>query len=569
MAEITTPERGAAPEGMPRQFRPAFIGLVTVVLLASLNQSLVATALGTIAGELNGVDNIGWVTTTFILALTITMPIYGRLSDLLGRKVLLLCGIVLFTIGSAIAAVAQNMPTMIVARAIEGVGVAGVIICSQAVLADIVPPRQRAKYMAWLGASIGASGFAGPLLGGYITDTIGWRWIFGLNVPVGVLAFVVCTFSLRVPRRITAVKIDYLGIVLLGAAAACTVLLGDWGGTKYAWTSPQILFLAALGLLTWVLFFLSQRYTAEPVMPLRLLRNRIFITGTLIGMLGVGIGSFSVNTYMPTYIQIVYGESATAAGLLVTPMLVGLTAAVFVSGRLISRTGHYKVWPIVGMSTITVTALLLATMDVSTPLTMVCVYLFLMGAGVGMIQQNLILIVQNAFPISDVGTATSSTNFFREIGSALGAAAIGAGLSHRLATSEDLQSVLGNINSITPELVKQLPAAVQDVVVEAYQQALTPGYLYLVPIFAIALAVAFLLPQKKLEDRMPPDMPEDGPGGPPDLPDMAAGTGAVPDVDAAKATDVAGQPSLAGTGTGTGSLAVMEDPGETKRREDL
>ncbi|WP_257234184.1 MDR family MFS transporter [Streptomyces sp. JV178] len=497
------PEEQSA-TGTPRHFGLIFAGLMTAMLLASLDQTIVSTALPTIVGELHGVNHMAWVTTAYVLAATIAMPVYGRLGDLMGRKALFLGAIAVFVAGSATAGLAQDMTWLIIGRAVQGLGGGGLMITSQAIIADLVPPRQRAKYMAPMGAVFGLSSVAGPLLGGWFTDGIGWRWAFWINLPLGALALGVAAFALRLPRRSAKVAVDYLGIALMAAAVTCTVLVADWGGTDYAWTDPLVLGLAAGAVVVWALFFLSQSRAAEPIIPLRLFRSRIFNVATLLGMVVIGIGMFAVIGYMPTYLQMVYGTSATESGLLLIPMVVGIMGTVIPSGQLISRTGRYKIYPILGTAVVGVAVLLMSTLDTGTSIVVICGYLFLLGAGVGLIMQNLVLAVQNAFPASDVGTATSANNFFREIGATLGTAAVGAVFTHRLTDQLDSRlsaadtKVLGSTDSLTPALVQALPDRVQDTVVLAYQQALTPVFRYLVPLFALGLVLAFLLPEKKL-----------------------------------------------------------------------
>jgi EmrB/QacA subfamily drug resistance transporter len=499
---MPTAEPGGA--ALPSRFGLIFAGLMTVMLLASLDQTIVATALPTIVGELHGVSHMAWVTTAYILAATIAMPVYGRVGDLIGRKTLFLSAISVFLAGSVVAGVAQNMTMLIVGRGIQGLGGGGLMILSQTIIADLVPPRQRAKYMAPMGAVFGLSAVAGPLLGGWFTDSIGWRWAFWINLPVGLFALAVCSVVLRLPRRAVKVSIDVVGIALMAAAVACTVLASTWGGTTYAWSDPVILGLIAGGVVAWVLFFLSQRRSAEPVLPLWLFRSRIFNIATLIGLIVVGVGMFAVIGYMPTYLQMVYGYGATESGLLLIPMVVGIMATALPSGQLLSKTGRYKVYPILGTAVVAGTALLMSTMDVDTSIVVVCLYVFLLGAGVGMLMQTLVLAVQNDFPTADVGTATSANNFFREIGATLGSAVVGAIFTNRLTTQlADTLPPQGavntqDVNSLTPAMVHDLPKPVQDTIIAAYQHALVPVFAYLAPVFAVGLVLAFLLPEKKL-----------------------------------------------------------------------
>jgi EmrB/QacA subfamily drug resistance transporter len=438
------------------------------------------------------------------MAATIGMPVYGRFGALLGRKALLLSGIGIFLAGSVIAGSATNMTMLIIGRAVQGLGGGGLMITSQAIVAELVPPRERARFMAPIGAVFGLSAVAGPLLGGYFTDTVSWRWCFWINLPVGAAAFAVATFALRTPRKRVKVTIDYLGITLMAVAVAATVLVADWGGNAYGWTDPVVLALAAGAVAAWVLFFFSQSRAAEPIVPLWLFRSRIFNIATLVSLIVVGIGMFVVVAYLPTYLQMVYGVSATESGLLLVPMVIGLMGTVIPSGVLISRTGRYKIYPIIGSLLVTLTAVLLSTMDVDTPVAVVSGYTFLLGAGVGLVMQNLVLAVQNAFPTGEVGTATSSNNFFREIGATIGTAVVGAAFAQRLTDqlsarlSSGSVSGLGDTNSLTPSLVHSLPERLQDSVIDAYQQALTPIFGYLAALLAVGFVLAFLLPEKEL-----------------------------------------------------------------------
>jgi EmrB/QacA subfamily drug resistance transporter len=515
---------------LPPHFGLIFAGLMAAMLLSSLDQTIVATALPTIVGELHGVSHMAWVTTAYILAATIGMPVYGRFGDLLGRKALFLGAIAIFIAGSVVAGMATNMTMLIIGRAIQGLGGGGLMITSQAIIADLVPARRRARYMAPIGAVFGLASVIGPLLGGWFTDYADWRWAFWINVPIGLAALGICAFALRLPRRATRISIDYLGITLMAAAVSSTVLVAVWGGTEYAWTDPTILSLAGGAVLSWVLFFLSQRRAPEPIIPPRLFRNRIFNIATLLGLIVIGVGMFAIIGYLPTYLQMVYSVSATESGLLLLPMVVGLMATALPSGQLIGRTGRYKIYPILGTVVVGMAALLMSTLTVDTPLAVVCSYVFLLGAGLGLIMQNLTLAVQNAFPATDVGTATSANNFFREIGATMATAAVGAVFTDRLADqlaarlSADATAAVGNTDALTPALVHALPAAVQDAVIAAYQHALTPVFRYLVPLFALGLILALLLPEKKLADTnaetavdMPAD-PDDTPRPAPAVP---------------------------------------------------
>ncbi|GAA3615299.1 MDR family MFS transporter [Kineosporia mesophila] len=494
------------PTGVPANFWVIFSGLMLTMLLSALDQTIVSTALPTIVGELEGVQHMAWVTTAYILAATIAMPVYGRIGDLVGRKTLFLSGIAIFLVGSTIAGLSQDMTMLIIGRGIQGLGGGGLMITSQAIIADLVPARQRAKYMAPIGAVFGLSSVAGPLLGGWFTDSIGWRYAFWINLPLGGLALIVCAIVLKLPRHKATARLDVIGFVLMAAAVTATVLVADWGGTEYDWTDPLVIGTGVGGVLAWILFFVWESRTSDPLIPLYLFRSRIFNMATLIGMIVIGVGMFAIIGYLPTYLQMVYGVSATESGLLLIPMVVGIMSAAIPSGNAISRTGKYRMYPIGGVALVMLAALLMSTLSVDTPVALICVYVFVLGAGLGLMMQTLVLAVQNDFPASDVGTATSSNNFFREIGATLGIAGVGAvftsRLTDQLATRLDASSAqaVGNTDALTPALVHALPQAAQDAVIASYQHALTPVFLYLIPLFAVGLVLAFLLPEKELAD---------------------------------------------------------------------
>jgi len=519
----------AGPTAVPSNFWLIFSGLMLTMLLSALDQTIVSTALPTIVGELNGVQHMAWVTTAYILAATIAMPVYGRIGDLIGRKTLFLSGIGIFLVGSTIAGLSQDMLMLIIGRGIQGLGGGGLMITSQAIIADLVPARQRAKYMAPIGAVFGLSSVAGPLLGGWFTDSIGWRWAFWINLPLGGLALVVSILVIHLPRRpAVSARLDYLGFVLMAAAVSCTVLVADWGGTEYGWTDPVLLGTAAAGIVCWVLFFVQESRAGDPLIPLYLFRSRIFNLSTLIGMVVIGVGMFAIIGYLPTYLQMVYGVSATESGLLLIPMVVGIMAAAIPSGQAISRTGRYRIYPIAGVLFVMAAAGLMSTLTVDSPVALVCVYVAVLGAGLGLMMQTLVLAVQNDFPASAVGTATSSNNFFREIGATLGIAGVGAIFTDRLidqlAQRLDATSAaaVGDPDSLTPALVQALPDAAREAVVAAYQHALTPVFAYLIPLFAVGLVMAFLLPEKELADGSAPQELGDVDGDP--EPVLDAGT---------------------------------------------
>jgi EmrB/QacA subfamily drug resistance transporter len=500
-----------------------FVGLMLSMLLAALNQMILSTALPTIVGELNGVDQMLWVITAYILAATIVMPIYGKLGDLIGRKSLLLFAIVIFMAGSIVGGVAPNMEWLIAGRAVQGLGGGGLMILSQAIIADVVPARERGKYMGAMGGVFAFASVAGPLLGGWFTEGPGWRWMFWINMPLGLLAIVVVLFHLHLPARERVhPHVDVAGMVLLAIATTSLVLVGTWGGTQYPWMSAPILGLLALALLTACLFVAVERRTKEPILPMNLFRERNFILTTAGGLL-IGVTMFGAIGYLPTYLQMVTGASATNAGLLMIPMMGALILTSTVSGFLVSRTGRYKWMPIAGALAVTAALLLLSTIGPLVPVWVICVYIAVMGAGLGLTMQILVLIVQNTFPNRVVGTATASNNYFRQIGATLGSAVVGSLFTARVAELllERLPAggagLSGGPNSLTPEIVSGLPAALRFPIIESYNDALTPLFLYMAPLGVIAALLFTFVHEKELSRVIERDAPV------PSTMDLAAG----------------------------------------------
>jgi len=500
------------PDAAPDRRHVIFIliGLMTAMLLASLDQTIFSTALPTIVGELDGVSHMLWITTAYILAATIMMPVYGKLGDLMGRKNLLLIAIGLFMLGSVVGGLAQNMPELIAGRAIQGLGGGGLMILSQAILAEVVPARERGRYVGFMGAVFAVSSVAGPLLGGWFTESIGWRWCLWINIPLGLIALGSAIFFIHLPHRERGpIRLDIAGMSLLAIASTALVLVTSWGGNTYAWGSTVIVSLIALTVVTAIAFVLVERKAAEPVMPLSLFRSRNFSLVTGAGLL-VGIAMFGALAYMPTYLQMVAGVDATRAGLLMIPMMGSLLVTAIGSGRAVTRTGKYKRYPVIGSVAVGVSLGLLSTLTVATPIWVVCAYLAIMGLGLGLTMQILVLVVQNSFPLAIVGTATASNNYFRQIGASLGAAVVGSLFTARLLDllSERLPSggAGGDINALTPGAVQTLPVEIKDAIVGSYNDALTPVFLLMVPV-AIASLILLLL-VKEVPLRTTIDVPE-------------------------------------------------------------
>lgn len=469
---------------------------MVAMLLSSLDQMIFSTALPTIVGELNGVDHMLWVTTAYMLAATITMPIYGKLGDLIGRKGLFVGALVLFLVGSLIGGLAPDMTWLIIARGVQGLGGGGLMILSQAIIADIVPVRERSKYMGFMGAVFGISSVLGPLLGGWFTDGPGWRWAFWINIPLGVVAIAFAAIWLRLPKHDQRVRFDIWGTVTMAVAVTSIILVASWGGAQYDWDSAIILSLIATAVVFGGLFVWAEYKAAEPLIPLAQFQSRNFVLATLAGLI-LGVAMFGTIAYLPTYLQMVTGLDAAASGLMMLPMVVGLMLTAVSTGQLAAKTGRYKWMPIAAMIVLGVALALLSTLQVTTPLWALLLYIFLMGAGIGLGMQILVLVVQNSFPDSQVGTATASNNFFREIGASLGGAVVGALFTSRLTDllAERLPAGggAGDANSFTPELVNNLPVAIRDIIVGAYNDALTPVFASLLPLLVVGVIAAIFI----------------------------------------------------------------------------
>ena len=500
----TLPTHSGADAAAKRHILLVFAGLLVTMLLASLDQMIFSTALPTIVGELNGVNHMLWVTTAYILASTITLPVYGKLGDLIGRKGLFITAISIFIVGSIIGGLAPDMTWLIAGRAVQGLGGGGLLILAQAIIADVVPARERGKYMGIMGGVFALSSVAGPLLGGWFTDSIGWRWAFWMNIPLGLLAIASAAFFLRLPKNTNRnPSIDVTGIFLLAIASTCLVLMTTWGGNTYDWDSPVITGLIIGALAAGVGFVFVEHRAAEPIMPLHLFKDRNFNLTTAVGLI-IGIAMFGALAYLPTYLQMVTGLNATQAGLLMAPLMAALLIASIVSGQVVSRTGRYKWLPMTGMVLVAISLFLLSTMTPALSTWILCSYLAIMGLGLGMSMQILILIVQNSFPVSEVGTATASNNYFRQIGASLGSAIVGslfvAKLTQLLTERMPAGAVAagGGENSLTPAVVRGLPAAIHDVIVGAYSDALTPVFLYMVPLVIVGLILLVFVIEKPL-----------------------------------------------------------------------
>jgi len=488
-----------APELSRRQLYLLFAGLMIGLLLSELDQNIFSTALPTIAGELGGVDHMLWVTTPYLVAATVTMPVYGKLGDLLGRQRLFLAALAIFMAGSVVGGLAPDLTWLIVGRIVQGLGGGGLLILVQAIIADVISARERARYLGFVSAMFALAAVLGPLLGGWLTEGPGWRWAFWINLPLGGVAMASAARFLRLPaRNRTPLSVDVWGITTLTVGVTSLVLLTSWGGSAYAWTSPVIAWLSATVLASSVAFVLVERAAAEPVIPLHLFAERNFTVPTLAGLV-TAAAMFGAIAYLPTYLQMVSGLSPMLSGLALLALIAGLGLATVGSAQVVSRTGRYRELPVAGSALVALALGLLSTLAVDTSLLLVGLYLLLLGLGIGCILQILVVIVQNTATAAEVGTVTAANNFFREIGVSLGTALVGALFTSRLQAlligrlAGTASSV--ELNRLTPAGVQQLPAAVREQVVLSYSEALTPVFLALVPLMILStLALTLVKP---------------------------------------------------------------------------
>jgi EmrB/QacA subfamily drug resistance transporter len=506
MAQQLSPSPPAPGEGQSHRSVLVAIGaLLLGMLLAALDQTIVSTALPTIVSELGGLDHLSWVVTAYLLAATAATPLWGKLGDQYGRKKLFQTAIVIFLIGSALCGVAQNMPQLIGFRALQGLGGGGLMVLSMAIVGDLVTPRERGKYQGLFGAVFGVTSVLGPLLGGFFTEHLSWRWVFYINLPIGVVALVVIAAVLHIPVRREKHTIDYLGTFLIASVATALVLVASLGGTTWAWSSPQIIALAALAVVLLVAFIAVERRAAEPVLPLQLFRIRTFSLVAVISFV-IGFAMFGAMTYLPTFLQVVHDITPTMSGVHMLPMVFGLLITSTGSGQIVSRTGRWKVFPVLGTAITAVGLLLLHQLDENSSTWLMSAFFFVFGAGLGLVMQVLILVAQNSVSYQDLGVATSGVTFFRSIGSAFGVAIFGTIFANRL-TGQLRDALAGQPTppgvdagqlAADPRAIGQLPADLRPSVLSAYSTSITDVFLYAVPVVLLAFVLAWFLREDKL-----------------------------------------------------------------------
>jgi EmrB/QacA subfamily drug resistance transporter len=499
-SEALADDAAAPIEQNSRRVRLVFAGVMLAMFLAALDQTIVSTALPTIVSDLGGANHLSWVVTAYLLASTATTPLWGKLGDLYGRKTVFQICIVIFLVGSALCGQAHSMTELISFRALQGIGGGGLMVLAMAVIADVVPPRDRGRYQGVIGAVFGVSSVLGPLLGGFLVDNLTWRWVFYVNLPVGAVALAVIASALRTKALATRPKIDYLGTALLAAISTCLVLITSLGGTTWAWNSAQVWTCGIGSVVLIVAFILVEQRVSEPIMPLRLFRNPVFSQSSAIGFV-VGLAMFGALSFIPLFLQVVDGDSPTKSGLRLLPMMAGLLVASIGTGQLITRFGRYKIYPIVGSVFMALGLGLLSRIDEKTSGVVLGVDMAVFGFGLGLTMQVLIIAVQNAVDYADLGTATSGATYFRSIGGSFGASIFGTILANRL--KSNISGALANgtlsprfpVAKIvgSPTAVRSLPADVAAPFLHLYAISVNHMFLYAVPVALVAFVLALFL----------------------------------------------------------------------------
>jgi EmrB/QacA subfamily drug resistance transporter len=508
-----------------RQILVVMGGLMVGMFLAALDQSIVGTALPRITSELGGLDKLSWVVTAYLLTATSSTPLWGKISDLYGRRLLFQIAIVTFVGGSLLAGFSQNIEQLIVFRALQGLGGGGLMALAMATIGDVIPPRERGRYQGYFAAVFGTSSVLGPVLGGWFADGPGWEWIFFINVPIGLAALVITSAALKIPHVRREHSIDYLGAAVVVASVTSILLYTAWAGPELGWTSRTALTLLVGGLVLAVVFVLVELRADEPIIPMRLFGNSIFSIANLFGFL-IGVAMFGAMIFLPVYLQVVDGMSPTRSGLAMLPMVVGIFTTSIVAGQLMSRTGRYKVFPILGAGIVTVALLLMSRLGADTPYWYAALAMYVLGFGLGCTMQVLVVVVQNSVARSDMGVATASVAFFRQMGGSFGTALFGAILTSRLAVhlTERLGNApagvdpqaLGNAEAMANDVqaINALPEQVRELVTGAFSDALSDMFLTAVPLVLVALLVAFFIKEVPLGTRRSEEATQPQPAGP-------------------------------------------------------
>lgn len=496
----------ASRETAGKSVRLVIASVAVVLFLGSLGQTVVATALPTIVSDLGGLDHLSWVITAYLLASTVVAPVAGKLGDLYGRKIVLQSAIVIFLVGAIVCGIATDMATLIAGRVVQGLGGGGLMVSSIAVVADVIPPRQRGRVQGIFGGVFGISTVIGPLLGGFLVEHLSWHWIFFVNLPIGLIAFLVIAAVFRGSGRRVAHRIDYLGALLLTTALASTVLFTSVGGRTFPWDSAFIVSLMALAAISLLAFVLVERRAAEPVLPLSLFSVRTFSVVSAMGFI-VGLAMFGSITFLPLFLQVVVGVSPSTSGLQLVPMVGGLLLTSIAAGQWMSRTGRYRMLPLMGTVVMVVGLVLLSTMDASTNIWLISAYMAIVGAGIGPVMTVSITATQNAVPRSQLGSATAGATLFRQVGGSIGVAAFGAIFSNRLAA--ELSSVIpagalpaGAAGTFGPQMVQALPSPLREHVLGAFTSALHPVFAVAAVAGVIAFGLGLMLDEIPLSDTL-------------------------------------------------------------------